>query len=105
VEEMNVELLKKRGSHVRKKCLQVSTDTPKCKQVKVRKCNQYGDQRIQPLPLEITIWNRGGKPYLKVLQLGQEQKCLQQMIWMGICGWVDPLKDNANEANSSYKKT
>jgi hypothetical protein len=63
---MDVECLKAGGGHVRKKCFQVSTLTREHKLVEVRKCGVSNGRRIQQLPLEITIWNRRGKPYLEL---------------------------------------
>jgi hypothetical protein len=62
---MDVECLKAGGGHVRKKCFQVSTHTAEHKEVEVRECDVSDDRRIQQLPLEVTIWNRRGKPYLE----------------------------------------
>jgi hypothetical protein len=67
VGELKAKPLKVRGSHVRKKCLQVSIDTPEYKEVEVRKCGVSDGRCFQQLPLEITVWNRRGKPYLEPL--------------------------------------
>jgi len=40
---------------VRKKCFQVSTNTPERKAVEVRKCGMSDDRSIQQLPLEIPV--------------------------------------------------
>jgi hypothetical protein len=72
VEESYSERLEERGSHVRKKGFQESTDTPEKKRAEVRMGDMYHDRSIQQLPLDVTIWNRGLKANVELLQLGKE---------------------------------
>jgi hypothetical protein len=53
------------------------------------------------LPLEATIGNRGGKPNEESLQMGQEIKLLEKIVWVRVCGWVDPVKREFDKAGGS----
>jgi len=72
VEEMYPEFLEERSGHIRKKCLQVITDTPERKPLEVRECDTSWGWRMQQLPLDFMIRNRGAKPNLECLQITQE---------------------------------
>jgi hypothetical protein len=36
--------------------------------------------------------------YLKV---GQERKLVEKIVWVGVCGWVDPPKREFDKASGS----
>jgi hypothetical protein len=69
VEEINIEPLEERGGHVRKKCIQVTDDTPEGKSAEVRKNRLNCNWCMQLLALNLTIGFSGYKAYLELLQV------------------------------------
>ena len=82
VKESKAECLEERGIHVGKKCFQVSASTPEAKGAKVRKCGVSGVWHATHVSLNLAFGDRGGEAYREILQLRQEGKHLQQMIWV-----------------------
>jgi hypothetical protein len=62
VEEFCRERLEERGVHVRKNGFQESADTLEIKYAEVRKSEVRRDWRMQQLPLDVTMGDRGAKP-------------------------------------------
>ena len=101
VEELYAELFEEGGGYVRKKGFKVRANTLEIKPAEVRICDTYVDRYMQQLPLDVTIGNRGTKANSDCFQLGQVRKWSEQIVWMGICGWVDPYKCEFDKANGT----
>ena len=86
---------------MRKNGVQESTDTHKHKSAEIMESDMYHEWRMQHLPLDVMVGNRGAKANVKSLQVGQERKLLEKIVWVGVCGWVDPGKYELDKAGGS----
>ena len=66
---MHAKHLEERGCHIRKKCIQITADTPEEKSAEVRKRDLNCDRRMRQLALDLTIGYSGYKAYLELLQV------------------------------------
>ena len=105
VVEDDIELHKERSGDARKKLLHASAGTFEAKPLEFWECNVYHCRYMRRSFFGVVTSKRSVKYELEFPQLGHEGKPLEELVEVGVDGWVycDGIKGKCDKAGGSHK--